>query len=341
MSRIKLLVIGCGRIGKMHVDLLRCHFSALVEIVAIVDDKLDVAWAEQRQIPLLGKAELTTVLRNVPVDAVLVATSSSEHVSVIKQVFPFVKAIFCEKPVSFDVSTLHELHSMLTAASVQCQVGLNRRFDPDFRLLKQSFSRGKIGSACIINITNRDPKRPDLDFIPRSGGLFLDFNVHDFDMLRYITGAEIESVYAVGSALVDPVIAKFGDIDTAIINIKMSNGALALVDSSRETHYGYDQRLEVLGTDGSLRVDNHTEHKVSILSIDGLHSAKPEYSFVERYSDSYRLQFAAFFQSILANTDVEVGLMDMACAIEAATAANLSLNRAPIRLRDLQTECVA
>ena len=324
-EKITLLVIGCGRIGKMHVENIHRDFSE-VNIVAIIDDHLDPAWAQSFDTSALPKAALANALQDDTIHAVLIAASSSDHVNLITMAANAGKHIFCEKPISFNTDQLDEVDSLIQQKNLKLQVGLNRRFDPEFVRVKSIVDNGIIGDIHIIKITNRDPLRPDLNFIPRSGGLFLDFNVHDFDMLRFISGAEITEVYALGANLIDPEIGKLGDIDTAIISVKLSNGALATIDCSRETHYGYDQRLEVFGSKGNVAAHNTQPTQTQLLTETGLHQDKPHWSFVERYAKAYRLQFAEFFAAVANDQPAPVSISDMKKAVLAAIAAQKSFD---------------
>jgi len=314
MKKIKLLVIGCGRIGKMHINNIINYFPD-VDVAGIIDERLDRSWVEQRHIPLHRKSEQATLLADESIDAVLIAASSASHVELIKAAANAGKHIFCEKPVTFDAPQLDDIAAIVKNNAVKLQIGLNRRFDREFLRVKEVVDSGQIGKMQIIKITNRDPKRPDLAFIPRSGGLFFDFNVHDFDMARFISGAEVDEVYASGANLIDPEIGKLGDIDTAIISMKLSNGAHCIIDCSRETHYGYDQRLEVFGSKGNILARNTQPSYTQLASADGVETDKPYYSYVERYADAYQQQFSAFFAAIAQNKPISVSAHDMKQAI--------------------------
>ena len=198
---------------------------------------------------------------------------------------------------------------------------------------KQVVDQGGIGDIRIIKITNRDPKRPALDFISCSGGLFSDCNIHDFDMARFVSNANITEVFAMGTVLVDQKIADLGDIDTTILSMKLSNGALCIIDSSRETHYGYDQSLEVFGSKGNICVHNTCPTQVKLTNTEGVHSDKPHYSFVERYSEAYRDQFEHFFDAQLNDKSIPVSIKDIEQALLAARAAGQSYQpHKPIQL---------
>ena len=212
MKQINLGVIGCGRIGKMHVDNIINGFST-VKIKTIVDNHLDPQWAYERNINNVCD-NIDAILQDDSIDAVFIAASSSAHVDLIKQAAMAGKDIFCEKPIAFELDKIQSAIDAVNAAGVKFQVGFNRRFDPDFAKINEAIQAGTIGIIHTVKITNHDPKRPDLSFIPKSGGLVFDFNIHDFDTIRYITGEEVEEVYATGAVLIDQKIKELGDIDT-------------------------------------------------------------------------------------------------------------------------------
>jgi len=215
MKALTLAVIGCGRIGKMHVDNVLQDFPA-VTIKAVVDSTLDHAWAKERHIQhVYAKEEINQVLQDKAIDAVIIAASSSAHVDLIKKSAAAGKHIFCEKPIAFTTEDIQQAIDAVQQAGVTMQVGFNRRFDPEFMRVKEVVAAGGVGQPHLIKITNRDPKRPDIKFIPRSGGLFLDFNVHDFDMARYVTDSEVMEVYAMAAVLVDPKIAELNALSLA------------------------------------------------------------------------------------------------------------------------------
>ena len=333
MKQTKLLIIGCGRIGKMHLDNVLTHFPE-VSITGVIDEHLDLSWVQQRNIQRYDKSELNVLLAEPALDAVLIAASSAAHYDLVEAAAMAGKHIFCEKPVSFDPKQFDSIIDLVASNNVKLQIGLNRRFDKDFLRVKSIVDAGEIGDIHIIKITNRDPKRPDVKFIPRSGGLFFDFNVHDFDMARFISSAEIEEVYAMGANLIDPEIGKLGDIDTAIISMKLSNGAHCIIDSSRETHYGYDQRLEVFGSKGNIKAQNTQATNTlfataSHVEVDTLH-----HSFIERYADAYLQQIKAFFTSINQDKPVAVTANDMKQAVLAAHAASESMNTGTVSSLD-------
>lgn len=323
MKKISIAVIGTGRIGKMHTENIIRYFPE-VKVKAVVNNIVEKEWASQLNIPI-ATDHCDDVLNDPEIRAVVIATSSDAHVDLIKRAAAADKDIFCEKPIASEPQQIREATDAANSANVILQIGYNRRFDPNFQALKDAIQSGEIGEPHIIKITNRDPKRPDLNFIPRSGGLFLDFNVHDFDMARFLTGSEIAAIYATGAALVDPQIAVLGDIDTAVITLKLKNGAYCVIDSSRETHYGYDQRIEVFGSKGSLQVDNLTSTTTHLTTAQGTIRPTPLYSFVERYKEAYIMQFQEFFECINDRRQPCITGDDAMQAVSIALAANRSL----------------
>ncbi|MDZ7260920.1 MAG: Gfo/Idh/MocA family oxidoreductase, partial [candidate division KSB1 bacterium] len=255
------------------------------------------------------------------------------HVNLIKATAQTRKHIFCEKPIAFKPEVVNEAIEAVTAAGVMLQVGFNRRFDPDFRRVREVVQSGKIGTPHIIKITNRDPVRPSLDFIPQSGGLFMDFSIHDFDTLRFVSGSEVEEIYAAGAALIDPEIEKLGDIDTALITLKLTSGALCIIDLSRETNYGYDQQLEVFGSKGSIVARNTTPTNTMLSTADGVFTDKPHYSFVERYREGFIAELQEFFTCVREGKVPPVTGEDAVAAVKIAQAAELSFRQnKPVRI---------
>lgn len=323
MKPIGVALLGAGRMGQIHwrnvqslqnVRVSRVYDPELARARDNVDDHLSKLLTD----------DLTAVLDDSTIQACVIATPSTFHAELIALCAQAGKHVFCEKPVSFDISCLTHLKELINNSSVHFQIGFNRRFDPSFRHIQQQVNAGAVGDVQIIKITNRDPKRPRLDFVKNSGGLFFDFNVHDFDMLKFITNDEIESVYAAGDTLIQPELKMYNDMDTAIISVKMKGGALAIIDASRETGYGYDQQIEVFGSRGMLHMKNQRPTSVIAHQAQGSCRERIHETFVERYRESYQIQLSEFFTSIHANTKPTPTIDDAIHAIKAAHAAQRS-----------------
>ncbi len=322
-KKINIGLIGAGRIGKMHAENILTNFP-FVNLKAVVDIKLDFAWAEKVGIPVRSQ-EITAISDDPKIDAVVITTPSNTHVQMIEVMAEAGKHIFCEKPIAFEPDMIRQAIAAVEKAGVILQVGFNRRFDPDFLKVRQAVESGVIGEPHIINMTNRDPKRPALEFIPGSGGLFMDFCIHDYDMIRFLTGSEVEEIYVRGANLVDPKIGELGDIDTALLTLKLYSGAIGIINVCRETNYGYDQQVEVLGSKGSILAQNRRPTSVVLSRKDGVFMDQPLYSFIERYKQAYIAELYGFINCLEDGGKPTVDGHDALNAVLIAVAAQQSL----------------
>ncbi len=330
-KQITAALIGTGRIGKMHAENIISSVPGVC-LKTVVDLDLDYKWAEKCGIKVKSN-DINQILNDPEIDAVVIATPSASHVDMIKTVAESGKQIFCEKPIAFDPVKISKTIEIVNSAGVKLQVGFNRRFDPDFSRVKEAVKAGEVGDIHIIKITNRDPVRPDLNFIPDSGGLFMDFSVHDFDTMRYLSGSEAEEIYAAGAVLIDPEMKKLNDIDTALITVKLTNGGLCIIDNSRETNYGYDQQIEVFGNKGSISAKNTTPTNTVLCSQNGVFRDKPHFSFVERYQQAFILEMSEFFRWVREEGEPPVSGTDALAAVNMARSAQLSLQKnKPVRV---------
>ncbi|MGB3564325.1 MAG: inositol 2-dehydrogenase [Thermoanaerobaculia bacterium] len=339
MTRTTLGVIGTGRIGRMHVEnLVRSVPEAYVKAVA--SRRVDEVWAEELGIPVRS-TDPADLLQDPEIDAVVITLSSELHVETICRAAEAGKHIFCEKPVGFAPGPIAEALAAVREAGVQLQVGFNRRFDPSLQKLQQAVRDRAVGDLHSLRVVNRDPKAPDIEFVRRSGGMFLDFTIHDFDTVRFLGDSEIEEVYAAGAALVDAEIAAAGDIDTALVTIRLENGALCVIDNSRQTHYGYDQRFEAFGSKGNLAVENLRPTSMASSLEGGVFVDRPHPSFVERYREAFIAELRSFVQCVRDGSPVAVTGEDALAAVQAACAAKISMqeNR-PVRLAEVGKEAV-
>ena len=305
---MKIGLIGAGRIGKLHGELLTYHVPG-AEIRAVADIHIDQAeqWAEKLNI---SKSKLTTdhttILTDSEIEAVLICSSTDTHSQFIIEAAAAGKHIFCEKPIDFDVDRIKAALNAVKEAGVKLQIGFNRRFDHNFRKVREAVEDGKIGDVHMVKITSRDPAPPPIEYVKVSGGIFLDMSIHDFDMARYLSASEVEEVYAQGAVLIDPVIGDVGDIDTAVITLKFKNNAMGVIDNSRQAVYGYDQRVEVFGSKGCVEVQNDVPNSSKLSTSDGVISEKPLYFFLERYQMSYVEELKAFVDAIINDKEPQV-----------------------------------
>ncbi len=301
-NNLRFGIIGAGRIGKIHAGNVATRVPG-VEVAAIADVDLQAAQAlaAHLHVPVAVK-DYHAILSDPSIDAVAICSSTDTHAKIIIEAAQAGKQIFCEKPIALDLATIDAALDAVEKAGVKLQIGFNRRFDPNFRRVHTMVAEGKIGTPQIVRITSRDPAPPPISYVKVSGGIFLDMTIHDFDMARYLSGSEVEEVYTAAGVMVDPAIGEAGDVDTAVITLRFANGAIGTIDNSRKAVYGYDQRVEVFGSEGMVQAHNNTPDNDVYFNADGVHSAKPLYFFLERYMESFIVEMKEFVQSIRENT---------------------------------------
>ena len=304
-------IIGAGRIGKVHTASI-CNIVKNATIKTIADPFMNeetANWAKSMGVTNTTK-DYKEILADPEIDAVLICSSTNTHSPISVEAIKAGKHVFCEKPIDHDVDKIKEVIDALKDSKVKYQVGFNRRFDHNFEAVRNAVAAGKIGDPHIIKVTSRDPEPPSAEYAAVSGGMFLDMTIHDFDMVRYLAGCDAEEIYVQSAVLVDPAIGEAGDVDTAVITIKMENGAIAVIDNSRKAAYGYDQRAEVFGSKGMVATTNDTESSAVLSTADGVTGEKPLYFFLERYMQSFAKEVNCFIEAIENNTDTPLGVLD-------------------------------
>jgi myo-inositol 2-dehydrogenase/D-chiro-inositol 1-dehydrogenase len=324
-----------GRIGKIHAGNLAGRIPG-TEVAALADvfpDELAAVAAKLN----VGKtfADYRKLLELPEVDAVAICTPTNTHYQVILDAAAAGKHIFCEKPIDLSIEKIVKINAEVEKRGVQLMVGFNRRYDPNFLKVHDTVKAGGIGEPQILRITSRDPAPPPETYIRASGGIFLDMTIHDFDMARYLMGDVVE-VYARANVLVDPAIGKAGDWDTVMVTLTFANGALGAIDNSRKAVYGYDQRVEVFGSEGMIAVKNNTHDNHVRLDRDGTHSALPLNFFMDRYTESYLKEMEAFVNAVRNQRPAPVNGNDglMAVVIGLAAAKSARENR-PVKLTEI------
>jgi len=314
-------LFGAGRIGKIHAGNLACQPRVTLKYVVDVN-----AGAASELAAKLGAkvGSADQVFADVSVKAVVIGSSTDTHAELIMCAARAGKAIFCEKPVDLALARARECAAEVAKARVVCMIGFQRRFDPTFSALKDRLASGEIGEPEMLVVTSRDPGAPPVDYIKVSGGIFKDMLIHDFDIFRWILGDEAASLYATGSCLTDPAIAKAGDIDSTAVTIRTKKGRLAQINTSRRAAYGYDQRFEVLGSKGMLQAGNHAPTEVTAATAASVSRDKPEPFFLERYRVAYAAEMAHFFEALARGTPVRTTIEDGVKALELAEAATTS-----------------
>jgi myo-inositol 2-dehydrogenase/D-chiro-inositol 1-dehydrogenase len=335
-SKLRVGVIGAGRIGKIHAENLAARIPG-VDVAAIADINLRAAQELAAHLDVSAAVEDYHALLDDPtIHAVIVSSATDTHAHITEEAAMAGKHIFCEKPIDHDLAKIDRALAAVTRAGVKLQVGFNRRFDPNFRKLRQVVASGQIGEPHLLRITSRDPAPPPPEYIKVSGGIFLDMTIHDFDLARYLVGSEVTEVFAAGGVLVDPRIGEAGDVDTAVTLLRFANGAIGTIDNSRQAVYGYDQRAEVFGSGGAVSVANNTPDTALVSDTKGVHGARPLYFFLERYMESFIVEMREFVQAVQRDETPPVTGMDGRIPVVIALAASRSLreNR-PVKLGEI------
>ncbi|MDR0597231.1 MAG: inositol 2-dehydrogenase [Treponema sp.] len=337
-ERLKLGIIGAGRIGKIHIDNIarfipQAKFEGLADIMLSPEQE---AWARGLGARIVSK-DPGDLLKDPEIRAVAVCSSTGAHADLTIAAARAGKHIFCEKPIDLTVGKVRVALDAVKKAGVKLQIGFNRRFDHNFARIREYARAGELGEIHLVRITSRDPAPPSIDYVKVSGGLFMDMMIHDFDMARFQAGSEIVEVYAAGAVLVDPAIGEAGEVDTAVVTLRFANGAFGVIDNSRKAAYGYDQRVEVFGSRGSARAENDKPNTALLLTEKGETAEKPLYFFLERYKQAFVDEMAGFADAVLNDRPVAVSGEDGLATMYAALAALTSLKeKRPVSIEEIK-----
>lgn len=318
---VRFGLLGAGRIGKVHARAIGSNRAA--RLVAVADaaeqaarDISDAYGAEMRTIDQIEQAS--------DIDAVVICTPTDTHADLIERFARAGKAIFCEKPIDLDVGRVEECLAVVEQTGAALMVGFNRRFDPHFMAVRKTIDEGAIGTVEMVTITSRDPGPPPIDYIRRSGGIFRDMTIHDFDMARYLLGEEPVSVSAHASVLVDKAIGEAGDYDSVSVILETGSGKQALISNSRRATYGYDQRIEVHGSKGMVAAENQRPVSIEVANEKGYTRPPLHDFFMTRYTEAYANEIAAFIAAMSAGRKASPGGADGLAALRLADAALVS-----------------
>jgi myo-inositol 2-dehydrogenase/D-chiro-inositol 1-dehydrogenase len=335
-TKLRIGIIGSGRIGKVHAESLAFRISEALP-VAIADVHVEAAQevAQRCGIPRVVH-DPREILDDPNVDAVLICSPTETHANLIVEAARTGKHIFCEKPIDHSLTKIDVALQEVKRSGVKLQVGFNRRFDANFARVRSAVTQGEIGTPHLIHIISRDPGPPPISYIKTSGGIFLDMTIHDFDMARFLVGDEIESIYATGSVRVDPEIGRAGDLDTVLIVLQFKNGVIGTIDNSRKAAYGYDQRVEVFGSKGSIATGNCYPNQAILSTGTAIQRDLPLNFFMDRYTESFVSEMKAFVQAVLQNKPVAVDGRDGRVAVVMGMAARKSCDeRRPVHLKEV------
>lgn len=293
---LKVAVIGTGFIGSVHARNVARHPQA--DLVAVNDANLESAKRISATTGARVLANVEEIFDSKEINAVLIATPTNTHVDYLKRAAQMGKAVYCEKPIGLDYQEAEQAVRTVRAAGIPVMLGFNRRFDANHAAVKQAVDQGEVGKIEIVQLTSRGPQPPPIEYVKVSGGQMRDQTIHFFDLLRWLTGDEAVEVYAIGGALVSAAIGEVGDVDTSVVSLRMASGALGQIDSSRRAAYGYDERIEVFGSDGLVESRRRNFRDVSLYKgrkviADGLHPG-----WFERIEESYYQALDAFVRAV-------------------------------------------
>ncbi|MGV8832074.1 MAG: inositol 2-dehydrogenase [Devosia sp.] len=315
---VRFGVLGAGRIGKVHAKAVSANSKAKLVAVADAFDKAATDLAGQYGCEV---RTIEQILASADIDAVVICTPTDTHADLIEQFTRAGKAIFCEKPIDLDVERVKACLQVVDAEGGTLMVGFNRRFDPHFMAVRDVIAKGEIGTVEMVTIVSRDPGAPPVDYIKRSGGIFRDMTIHDFDMARFLLGEEVESVTAQASVLVDKAIGEAGDYDSVSVMLQTASGKHATISNSRRATYGYDQRIEVHGSKGAVSAENQRPVSIEVANANGYTRPPLHDFFMTRYTEAYALEISAFIDSVESKSPASPSGIDGLIALALAEAA--------------------
>lgn len=312
---IRFGLLGAGRIGKVHAKAITGDANAKLVAVADAFPAAAQAIADQYGCEIRS---IDAILGSADIDAVVICTPTDTHADLIEAFAKAGKAIFCEKPIDLNIDRVKACLQVVRDTKATLMVGFNRRFDPHFVAVRGEIAKGTIGDVEMVTITSRDPGAPPVEYIARSGGIFRDMTIHDFDMARFLLGEEVAEVSAQASVLVDPAIGKAGDFDSVQVMLRTASGKMAVISNSRRATYGYDQRIEVHGSKGAVSAENQRPVSIEVASATGYTRPPLHDFFMTRYTEAYAAEIATFINAIAgkapATPSGEDGLLGLALA---------------------------
>lgn len=288
---VRIGILGAGRIGQVHARAVGETKGATLVAISDPFPEAAQAIANEHGCDIRSVDEIAAA---ADIDGVLICSPTDLHADQIEQFSRAGKAVFCEKPIDLDIARVNACLSVVKETGAVLMLGFNRRYDADFKALKAVIDQGRIGDVEMITITSRDPGPPPLEYIARTGGIFRDMTIHDFDVARWMLGEEVETVVAQASVLTDPAIGEAGDFDSVNIILRTASGKQAIITNSRRATYGYDQRIEVHGSKGKAEAGNTHEARIEVATGDGFTRPPLLDFFMTRYTQAYADEIAAF-----------------------------------------------
>ena len=338
MKKVRIGLLGAGRIGKLHGENL-AHAVPEAELYAVADPFMNDAtraWAADMGIAHCYD-DPEQIFSDASIEAVFICSSTNTHADFIMRAAKAGKHIFCEKPIDTNLAKIQEALDAVKNAGVKLQVGFVRRFDHNHKMVRDTVASGRLGKPNIVKVTSRDPDHQSMDYIKVSGGIFMDMTIHDFDMVRYLAGSEVTEVTAYGAALSGAGYDQYGDVDTAIVMMKFENGALGVIDNSRKAVYGYDQRVEVFGSEGCAEDQNDTPNTAVLSTADGAVHGVAYKVMWDRYTGAFVAEMQAFADAVINDKETPVTGEDGLYPVLMAAAATKSLHEGrPVKISEIE-----
>jgi myo-inositol 2-dehydrogenase / D-chiro-inositol 1-dehydrogenase len=334
--KLQFGIIGAGRIGKVHAENLSFRLPN-TNVRAITDTNCMAAraLAERCNIPMVAESA-AQIMADPAIDAVVICSPTDSHADLMVKAAQAGKHIFCEKPISLRLEHIDRALKAVDSSGVQLQIGFNRRFDSNFKRVRDAVASGEIGVPSLMHIISRDPAPPPLSYVRTSGGIFMDMTIHDFDMARFLMGDEVEEIYTAAGVMIDPEIGNAGDLDTAVVVLRFRGGAIATIDNSRKAVYGYDQRVEILGNLGKIETENRYPNQASISTAKSVSRDLPLNFFMDRYEQSFVAEMESFSTAILEGRQTAVPGIDGRITTVMALAARKSYDeRRPVKIEEV------
>lgn len=330
---MRVTLIGAGRIGRLHARLLAA--TPGVDELVIADALAERAAEAAAEVGGRAASSIEAALDEA--EAVVIAAATTAHAELIRASADRGLPTFCEKPLAEDIASTLDVAAHVERTGIRFQLGFQRRFDPAYREARRMIESGELGTLYAFRLAGHDPEPPHESYIPQSGGLFRDFSIHDFDVLRWLTGHEVVEVYADGSVLGFPMFAKYGDVDTAVATMKLDDGALGVLTVTRHDPLGYDIRAELFGSKDSISVGLGPRTPIRSVEPGVPPQAGPAWPhFLDRFDTAYRAEFAAFLRVAAGDEPSPCTARDGVQALRIAEAATLSLHEhRPVRIEEI------
>ena len=330
---VRVALIGGGRIGRLHAEILS-SFSDVDQLI-VADADTSVARSVDEAVGGVAIDSIEDAIRAA--DAVVIAAATNAHAPLVRLAVGHGRPTFIEKPLAFDLDESRELVELVAATGIQVQVGFQRRFDVGYVEARRLVETGEMGVLYAVRLIAHDAAPPPEAYIPTSGGLFRDSSIHDFDALRFVTGQEVEDVYAVGSVRGFEMFAKYGDVDTAAAILRMSDGTIATLSQTRHDPRGYDIRMEVVGSKDAVSIGLGTHTPTRPLGQDALTLDTGWDGFLTRFEPAYRAELAAFIKVAKGDLPSPCEARDGYEAMRIAIAATQSLREGrAVRIAEIQ-----